>query len=88
MFAVDDRVVQVDEGFHVPFQIHAHERAQLEEAWVHAAKRAAVAQRHRRNQAALDQSIAFDVASSLTLVGLIRQSIGPAINVMLSGCAG
>src|SRR5260370_20560889 len=35
----------------------------------------------------LYHQIGFDVASSLTLVGWTRVSIGPAIRVMLRGCA-
>ena len=35
-----------------------------------------------------NHSIGLQVASSLTLVGLILVSIGPAIRVMLSGWAG
>ena len=35
-----------------------------------------------------NQSIGLEVASRLTAVGLIRQSIGPAISVRLVGVAG
>jgi hypothetical protein len=35
-----------------------------------------------------NQSIDLELASSFTLVGLTRVSIGPAIRVMLRGCAG
>ena len=41
-----------------------------------------------RSGSARTTSIGFELASSLTLVGLTRVSIGPAISVMLRGCAG
>ena len=51
-----------------------------------AAARSAPAPRAMRLRS--NQAIGLLMASSLTLVGLTRVSIGPAISVMLRGCAG
>ena len=53
-----------------------------------AARRRGSARARARSGCCSNQSIGLLVASSLTLVGLTRVSIGPAISVMLRGCGG
>src|SRR5262249_36420177 len=66
---------------------HAHERRELHEARIHAAKGAGVAPGTVAIRFCSNHSIGLELASAFTLVGLTRVSIGPAINVMLRGCA-
>ncbi len=76
-------LVQVEMRLAVALDIHGHERHQLHEAGIDPASRA----RHsaigtRLMRLFSNHDIGFDVASSFTLVGLTRVSIGPAISVM------
>ena len=68
--------------------VHRHEGEELHEARIDAPAGAAIAQRHGGDEVALEPGHRRPVASSLTLVGLTRVSTGPAIRVMLHGCAG
>ncbi len=71
------------------FEIHAHERRKLHEAWIDLPRARPYKRRELRQIRLLLEPIrsAFAMAKSLTLVGLMRVSIGPAIKVMLRGCA-
>ena len=68
-------------------KVHAHERRDLHKAWVDSAPSALVAQGGSAIRLCSNQLIGRRVASLLTFVGLTRVSIGPAIKVMLRGCA-
>jgi len=73
----------------VPLDVHAHEGGKLHEARIDFAQAARIAQRARvAIRFCSNHDIGLEVASSFTLVGLTRQSIGPAINVIERGCAG
>ncbi len=73
----------------VALDVHAHERRELHEARIDLR---GTRRRWRNGTRAIrfcsNQSIDLELASSFTLVGLTRVSIGPAIKVMLRGCAG
>ena len=74
----DQVAIVLAEAFDVAFAVHAHERAELHEARIDAAAGAAgSAAARRRSGCCSNHSIGLLVASLLTAVGLIRQSIGP-----------
>ena len=73
----------------VALDVHAHEGGELHEARIDPAERAGDSGTARaRSGSSRTIRSACDLASSFTLVGLTRVSIGPAISVMLRGCAG
>ena len=85
--AVDQMVVEVGVRLQMPLQIHGHESAELHEARIHPRpppgyRRGTDAMRWRSNQA-----IGRPMARSLTSVGFMRASIGPAIRVRVRGWA-
>jgi len=75
-------------GLRVPVQIHGHERTQLHEPRIDAPLRPAMNPGNARNQIAFKPVSGLLIASSFTLVGHPQHSTGPAISVMLRGCAG
>ena len=84
--AGDAVVEKVDEGFRVPLGVHAHEGAELEEARDRpAARRPRTCPARCRSCSSRNHSIGFSCASSLTLVGAMRASIGPAIKRQARG---
>ena len=87
--AVGEVLVELLVRVVVPVDVHRHEGDELHEARDRPRRRAP---RYLRGTRAMrlrsNQLIGLLVASLLTLVGLMRVSIGPAISVMLLGCAG
>ena len=89
MLALGEIVVELAMRLDMALDVHAHEGGELHEARIDPAERAADSATARaRSGSARTSRSACELASSLTLVGLTRVSIGPAISVMLRGCAG
>ena len=88
-FAQPKVVVELAMRLDVAIDVHAHERGKLHEARIDLAERAADSgTAPARSGSSRTSRSAWNCASSFTLVGLTRVSIGPAIKVMLRGCAG
>ena len=87
-FAIRQVFVQLTMRLDVTLDIHTHEGSKLNEARIDLPATACRSDeaRARSNAARTNRSV-FDLASTLTLVGLTRVSIGPAISVMDRGCA-
>ena len=83
--ARDPVLEHVDEGFGVALGVHAHEGGELQEAGIDAPARAFQAHGTTPIILSRNHSIGFSLARSLTLVGEMRVSIGPAISVRLAG---
>src|SRR5581483_11083251 len=81
-------LVEVQVCLAVAVDVHGHEGGELHEAGVDPPPGAGVAGGTRAIRFCSNHSIGLLMASALTLVGLMRVSIGPAISVMLRGWAG
>ena len=86
-FAIRQVFVQLMMRLNVTLDVHTHEGRKLNEARVDLPASASVPVRTHAIKCRSNQSMVFVFASTLTLVGLTRVSIGPAIKVMDRGCA-
>ena len=84
----DEIAIELPVFFGVQSEIHGHEHGQLAETWVDFAP-AGEGGRHLVDGQFFQQSrIQFGGVLRANLDTLIRGSTGPAISVMLTGCAG
>jgi hypothetical protein len=79
---------KVDLGFDVALEIHAHKGGKLHKSRVDAPQGAGIAQRHDTDQLALEPPDGSPSCQPIDLGRVDPVSIGPAINVILRGCAG